>query len=131
EHNVRSALRPSIQRVLEEIGLVPVNPPEKVALAKITEELLDHVEAHGFVGIGHVRDALSRNQLKLEDLSGPLELALGDVLIKANRRLTVALDGVYRGGEIYLRGLQKLSSMIFGTRVGRFLTRVFILPLGG
>src|SRR5205807_836257 len=40
-------------------------------------------------------------------------------------------DGVYRRGEVYLRGLQRLSSLAFGTRPGRFLTRYVALPLGG
>ena len=42
-----------------------------------------------------------------------------------------ALDGVYRRGEIYLRWMQRLSSLGFGTRVGRFLTRFAVVPFGG
>src|SRR5207248_3731836 len=34
-------------------------------------------------------------------------------------------------GEIYLRGLQRLSAVAFGTRPGRFLTRYLALPFGG
>src|SRR5262249_35470660 len=55
----------------------------------------------------------------------------GDPLIKANRDLAIALDGVYHRGEIYLRWLQRLSSLAFGTRVGRILTLYLVLPLGG
>ena len=29
-----------------------------------------------------------------------------------------------------MRGLQKLSSLLFGTSLGRFLTRYLILPFG-
>lgn len=130
EENLRRAFRPQIQGALVAVGLRPENAPERVALGKLTEELLDHVIAHGFIGIGHLRDALSRNQLKLPNLSGVGELLRGDALIKADRRLKGELEGVYRGGEIYLRGLQKLSSVAFGTRPGRFLTRYLVLPLG-
>ena len=68
-----------------------------------------------------LRDTLSRSQLKLPDLGGVGELLLGDRLIRANRGLAVVLDGVYRRGEVYLRWLQRLSSLAFGTAVGRFL----------
>ena len=41
------------------------------------------------------------------------------------------LDGVYRRGEFYLRWMQRLSSLGFGTGVGRFLTRFAVVPFGG
>jgi len=61
----------------------------------------------------------------------PRELLSGDALLQADSRLALTLDGVYRGGEIYLRGLQKVSSIPFGTRVGRLLTLYLVLPFGG
>jgi hypothetical protein len=48
-----------------------------------------------------------------------------------NRQLADQLDGVYRRGEIYLRGLQRFSSLLFGTSPGRLLTRYFLLPVLG
>ena len=130
EENVRSALRPEILAVLDAVGLTPRDPVERAARAKLTEELLDQAARRGFLGIGHLRDALSRNQLKLDSLSGPRELLGGDPLLKADRRLGIALDGVYRRAEIYLRSLQRISSVAFGTAPGRFLTRYLILPIG-
>ena len=130
EENVRSALRPEILAVLDAVGLTPRDPVERAARAKLTEELLDQAAHRGFLGIGHLRDALSRNQLKLASLSGPKELFGGDPLLKADRRLGIALDGVYRRAEIYLRSLQRISSVAFGTAPGRFLTRYLILPIG-
>src|SRR4029077_14456552 len=59
------------------------------------------------------------------------ELLHGDPLIAANRRFSVTLDGIYQRGEIYLRILQRLSSLAFGTAPGRWLTRFVALPLGG
>ena len=131
EENVRGALRPRLVEVLDAVGLTPRDAPERLARAKLTDELLDQVVHHGFLGIGHLRDAISRNQLKLASLSGPRELLFGDPLLKADRRLGISLDGVYRRAEIYLRTLQRLSSIAFGTAPGRFLTLYLILPVGG
>jgi hypothetical protein len=41
------------------------------------------------------------------------------------------LDGVYRGGEFYVRWLQKFSSLSFGTQAGRFATIYVAVPFGG
>lgn len=130
DDNIREALRPTIVTVLGEVGLRAESVPGEVASAKLVEELLDHATAHGFLGLGLLRDALSRNQLKLHDLEGPRELFAGDALLEADRRLALALDGVHRRGEIYLRGLQKLSSLLFGTRLGRPFSVYLVLPLG-
>ncbi len=131
EQSARAALRPRIIEALDAVGLTPKDAPERLARAKLTDELLDQAVHHGFLGIGHLRDAISRNQLKLESLSGPRELLVGDPLLKADRLLGISLDGVYRRAEIYLRTLQRLSSVAFGTRPGRLLTLYLILPVGG
>ncbi len=128
ELSVRAALGPAIAAVLDEVGLRPHDVPERVARKKLVEELLDQVVAHGFFSIGHLRDAVSRNQLKLTDLDGAGELWRGDALLEADRRLAASLDGVYRRGEVYLRGLQKASSVGFGTAVGRFIVLYLVLP---
>ncbi len=130
EERVREALRPALLEALTAVGLSPTSVPERVAQRKLVEELLDQAIAQGFLGIGHLRDALSRNQLKLEALSGPGELLFGDALLQADRLLSLSLDGVYRGGEIYLRLLQKLSSLAFGTRPGRLFVLYLGLPFG-
>jgi hypothetical protein len=131
EDNVRRTLRPVIAGTLDAVGLKPQSLPERVARAKLVEELCDQAVSRGFLSIGQLRDALSRSQVKLADLSGPGELWRGDPLLLADRSLDVSLDGVYRRGEIYLRGLQKLSSTLFGTMVGRLLVLFVILPVGG
>src|SRR5262249_5948649 len=84
----------------------------------------------GFLNVGDLRDALSRNELKLPDLLGAGEFFAGDPLIRANRELAVRAAGIYRRGEIYLRWLQRASALTFGTRPGRWLTRFFLLPFG-
>src|SRR5262249_39052477 len=98
---------------------------------RVVEELLDRAVEQGFVNMSDLRDAIARNRLKLPDLRIPGELIVGDPLLKANRRLAEAADGVYRGGEIYRRIMQRLRARFFGTRLGRFLTLYLILPFGG
>jgi hypothetical protein len=127
---LRERLRPVIVRTLDEAEMTPATAAETVARDKVVEELLDLVVERGFLNLGDLRDAIARNRLKLPDLAGPREFFLGDRLIRANRRFAESLDGVYRRGEIYLRWLQRLNSVAFGTAVGRFLTRYLVLPFG-
>ncbi len=129
DDRVRELLAPPIDQALDEVGLVPCTVPERVARKKLVAELLDHVVSSGFLSLGHVRDAISRSDVKLADLSGPGELVRGDALLRIDRRFARTLDGVYRRGEVYLRFLQMLSSLFFGTRPGRFLTLYALLPL--
>jgi len=131
EDNVRATLRPLLQETLTTVGLVPESLPEQVASKKLVEELCDKAVSRGFLSIAELRDALSRNQLKLADVSFPRELVLDDALLRADQLLDLRLDGVYRRGEIYLRVLQKVSSVFFGTTIGRFVTLYLILPVGG
>jgi hypothetical protein len=131
ERELRERFRPRVVAVFDQAGLVPQNLPEQVARDKVVEELLDHVVDHGFSTMGDLRDVLARSQLKLPDLTGPAELVRGDRLLRADKQLGVALDGVCQRGEIYRRLFQRISSVAFGTGVGRFLTRYLALPFGG
>jgi hypothetical protein len=131
EQRLRQRLRPRITTALDDVALVPVNRPEKVARQKLIEELLDRVVERGFLTMGDLRDALSRNNLKLPDSANPRAFLRGDQLLQADHRLSRTLDGVYRRGEFYLRWMQQLSSLAFGTTTGRFLTRYAAVPFGG
>jgi hypothetical protein len=131
ENTLRDRFRPLVSKTLDEVGLQPKNLPERIAQKKIVEELLDKVAERGFLVIGDLRDALSRNNLKLPDLAGAGDLWRGDALLRADRRLAESLDGVYGRAEFYLRWLQRLSSLGFGTKIGRFLTRFAAVPFGG
>ena len=128
---VRERFRPLIGRALDRSGLDPSNWPERVSFQRMTEELLDLIVDRGFLTMGDVRDAVSRSHLRAADLSGPAEFFRGDRVLRANRRLAISLDGVYRPAEIYLRVLQRLSLLAFGTRTGRWLTLYVALPFGG
>jgi hypothetical protein len=128
EANIRRALRPKLQSALAQVGLVARNVPEQVSEWKLIEELVDQIVEHRFLSFSQVRDAISRNQVKLKTLR-PKELVMGDALLALDRILALSLDGVYRPAEIYLRGLQKLSSITFGTVPGRLLVLYLLLPV--
>ncbi len=81
EHQMRTRLRPLTTETLERVGISPTDTPERVAFRKLVEELFDGVANRGFLTMGDLRDAISRSNLKLSDLSGPKEFLLGDRLL--------------------------------------------------
>jgi hypothetical protein len=131
EARIRTNLGPIIRDVFDRIGLIPHTLPERVACDKLVAELLDRICERGFLRISDLRDAIARNQLKLPDLSGPGEFFRGDPLLRIDALLGDELYGVYHRGEIYLRWIQRFSSLAFGTRLGRFVTRFIAMPFGG
>ena len=131
EQQMRERMRPVIQQTLRDVQLIPANIPEQVAFDKLTEDSLDCIVDRGYLTMGYLRDQISKNDLKLPDLTQLHELWRGDHLLRADDRLDVALDGVYRRGEFYLRLLQITSSLFFGTRAGRFATLFLLIPFGG
>jgi hypothetical protein len=131
EERLRERFRPILTAAFHDVGLEPRNLPERTAFHKIIEELLDRISAYGFLTFSDLRDSISRNQLKMPDLADPQEFVRGDMLLRLDRRLATLLDGVYRPGEVYLRWLNRVGSLSFGTLVGRFLTRFLVVPFGG
>jgi len=131
ESNLRRRLRPKIEAALDKVGLDAANLPEEIARHKLIEELLDRIAERGFLKIGDLRDALSRNQLKLPMRSLPRSLVQTDKLLRTDWELAKSLDGVYRRGEFYMRWLQSMSAIMFGTALGRWLTLYLVLPFGG
>lgn len=130
EDDLRRVFRPQIEASLREAGMEPSGVVERVGERKLIEELLDRAAGQGFVTAGELRDAIARNAVKLPDLDAA-ELWRGDRYLRADRALAAHLDGVYRRAEVYLRGLQKASSVAFGTSLGRWLTLHLALPFGG
>jgi hypothetical protein len=131
EERLRACFRPVLQDALSGAGLQPGNLPEQTALAKMIEEMLDRITEVGFLTFSDLRDIISRNQLKMPDLGDPQEFIRGDPLLRLDRRLATALDGVYRPGEFYLRWLERFTAPLFGTRFGRWLTLFLIVPILG
>ena len=130
ERQLRAKFAPILTVALHDAGLHPTSLPERAALEKTVEELLDRISSAGFLAFGDVRDAIARGQMKLPDLSGPNEYVHGDPLLRLDRRLATQLDGVYRRAEIYTRGLERVTAFNFGTQSGRWLTRNVTLPFG-
>lgn len=130
EERLRLEFRGILASAFQDAGLQPKNLPERAAYHKLLEELLDRIAAEGFLSFADLRDAIARNQLKLADLSDPQAFIRGDNLLRLDRRLAALLDGVYRPSEIYVRWLERLSALSFGTGAGRFFTYYATIPLG-
>ena len=130
EHILRVRLAPTIDRALLEAGFVPSSVVERVAQKKMVHELSDGVVERGFITLGGLRDVISRNQLKMPDLNDATEFFTGDPLLRADKLMSVSLDGVYQRGPFYLRWLQKLNSLAYGIPWGRLLTLYVALPFG-
>ena len=128
-HDLQARFRPVLSTALEDVGLRPTNPVERVAFDKMVREMLDRITTHGFLSFGELRDTISRNHLKLPDVNDPQQFFRGDALLQLDSRLADLMDGVYRRGEIYTRFLARGSSLLFGTWLGRHLTRMLLLPL--
>ena len=131
ECEFRDHVRPILEETFQDSGFKPSNMPERVAVKSVVDQLIDQVVEHGYFGLGHLRDTLSRNALKMPDLANLREWWSGDRLLKANELLGDRLDGIYRPGEIYLRVLQRSSSAVFARPLGRLLTWYLILPFLG
>ncbi|MFM7869602.1 MAG: hypothetical protein ACKPHU_35735, partial [Planctomycetaceae bacterium] len=128
---MRERMRPVLGQTLRDVGLIPRNIPEQVALDKLVDDALDCIVSRGYLTLGYLRDSISRNDLKLPDLTDMLDLWQGDYLLRADDRLALSMDGVYQRGEFYLRWLQTTSSIFFGNRAGRFATLFLLIPFGG
>lgn len=131
EEQMRARMRPALRQTLLDVELKPKSVPEQVAFDKLIEDSLDCIASRGYLTMGYLRDAISKNDLKLPDLKELKELYLGDHLLRADDRLDVAMDGVYLRGEFYLRWLQITSSVFFGWHFGRITTQFLIIPFGG
>lgn len=131
EIRLRNAVAIPIRQVLEEVGLIPHNLAEQIEQERVVQTLADRIVETGHLNIGQLRDAISANQLKLRDLQGLGEWWNGDQLLAADKKLSLRLDGVYRRGEVYLRWFQRLSSIFFGTCLGRWFSLFVALPFGG
>lgn len=131
ERRFRGGVGAILAEGLDHAGLAPQNLPEQVARDKIVAELCDKLLARGFIGFPELRDHIAKNQLKLHDLHGPKEWFRGDALLRLDAWYGEHLDGAYRKGEVYRRVLQRLSSLLFANRIGRFIVRYAIIPVGG
>lgn len=127
--HLEQQLKPLLSRALRDAGFTPSAHREQVAFHKLLRELLDVIKRRRHLKFTDTRDVVARNVLRLPDLS-LRELLRGDRLARFDRSAARALPGVYKRGEIYIKGLQQLSAPLFGTPPGRLLLRHLILPIG-
>ncbi|WPL15150.1 hypothetical protein Thiowin_00030 [Thiorhodovibrio winogradskyi] len=126
---LEAQLTPRLTQALREADFVPRNHRERVAEHKMRGELLDVIKRRRHLKFTDVRDIVARNVLRLPDPSFE-EFFRGDRLRRFDRTAARALPGVYRPGELYIKGLQQLSAPLFGTRSGRTLLRHLVVPFG-
>jgi hypothetical protein len=132
EDQLRRRLRPIFDTALTDVGLTPTNPPERAAFQTVIEEILDRIVENGFLTFSDLRDTLSRNQLKMPDLATAEEFFRhGDALLRLDRRLASVLDGVYRSSDLYMRWMEWLAALFFGTMRGRAFTLWALIPFVG
>ncbi len=123
-------LTPRLEQAMREADFVPRDHREIVAAHKMRLELLDVIKHRRHLKFTDVRDIVARNILRLPDPTWG-EFFRGDRLRRFDRTARRALPGVYRPGEIYIKGLQQLGAPLFGTPIGRDILRYLFLPFGG
>jgi len=128
-NQLREDLRPIIAGAFEQVGMRPSSTREQVSLDKLQEEIHDQILARGHFHFSYLRDVISRNDLRMPDLT--LDQLRSDPLLELDRLFRRQLLGVYTRGQVYLLGLQRASALLFGTAVGRLLTRFILLPVLG
>lgn len=99
---------------------------ERIAYEKIKEDLVDIVVEKGHLKFSDLRDAISCNDLKLNDLTG-----LHDPLLTFDKNVGRALSGIHRPAEVYMKAIHRLNSLLFGTASGRWMCKYIFLPFGG
>lgn len=121
-------LEPHLRRALHEAGFTARSHRQEVAFHKLLCELLDVIALRRHLKFTDVRDIVARNLMRLPDLSFS-ELLHGDRLSRFDRAAARTLPGVYKPGELYIKGLQQLGAPLFGTPRGRVVLRHLVLPL--
>lgn len=127
---LRDRFQPFLEDALDDVGLQPRHPLELVARRKLVSELIDRILADGYFSYFDVRDAISRNNLKLPDITARGEWGTDDPLLRLDRLLTFKFEGIYRTGQVHGKLLQNLTSVLFGTDWGRKAWSFFIAPYG-
>ena len=120
-------LRARLLEVLETAGLLPAHAEGRLAAHRLADALADLIRRHRHLRFADLRDLLNQDALSLPD-AGWADWRRGDCLGRFDRAAAAALPGVYRPGEFYVKGLQRLSAPLFGTGRGRLGLRVVLLP---
>lgn len=127
---LRDRFQPFLEDALDDVGLQPRHPLEKVSRRKLVRELIDRILADGYFSYFDVRDAISRNSLKLPDITDRGEWGADDPLLRLDRLLTFKFEGIYQSGQVHAKTLQNLTSALFGTCWGRMFWSFVVAPYG-
>ena len=127
---LRDRFQPFLEDALDDVGLQPRHPLERVSRRKLVRELIDRILADGYFSYFDVRDAISRNSLKLPDITDRGEWGADDPLLRLDRLLTFKFEGIYQSGQFHAKALQNLTSALFGTQWGRLFWSFVIAPYG-
>ena len=122
-------LMPRVEQAMRAADFVPRDHRENVAAQKMKLELLDAIKQRRTLKFTDVRDIVARNILRLPDPT-LAEFFRGDRLSRFDHTAARALPGVYHRGEVYIKGLQQLAAPLFGTPLGRTLSRYLLVPFG-
>ncbi|WP_020506992.1 hypothetical protein [Lamprocystis purpurea] len=120
-------LRPRLAGALETAGLVPSSARGRLAAGRLTAAMAELIRRRQHLKFTDVRDLLNQDALSLPDLR-LAEIWEGDHLGHFDAAAAPALPGVYQPGAFYVKGLQRLSAPLFGSRKGRCLLRLVVLP---
>ncbi|MEN9673999.1 MAG: hypothetical protein RL553_2264, partial [Planctomycetota bacterium] len=107
EKLLRDEIRPIIENNLQSVGLKSEGAFGEIARRRLVEEFLDRIIEQGYLNYSELRDMISRNHLKLEDIKDAASFFKGDALLALDENLSLQLDGVYRRSDFYLRWLEK------------------------
>ncbi|MEK7485323.1 MAG: hypothetical protein AABZ60_13445, partial [Planctomycetota bacterium] len=130
EQDLQRDLKQTIAPLFQEIGLIPKNYHEKIALLEIQDEMTHQIVEEQQLHFTQLRDILSRNDFKLQDWTRLSELGFRDVFSRLDAQLKLRLKGIYQPGEFYLKFLHLLTGIFFGTPLGRVLCKFFFFPFG-
>lgn len=123
-------LRPRLTEALRGSGLVEMSDNGHLAAERLSDAMSGLIRRRWCLRYSDVRDLLNQDQASLPDVSWG-EAIDGDRLGRFDRLAAGALPGVYRRGEIYVKGLQRLAAPLFGTEIGRGILRLAMLPVLG
>ncbi len=99
EARLRDRFRPEIGRALDETGFAARDLPERVAVQKLDEELLDRVVERGFLAMGDLRDALSPEQPEAPRPGRPRRVLPGRPPAPGRPQLARRSTGFIAGGK--------------------------------
>ena len=124
---LQERLRARLLEVLETAGLVPADPAGRLAGRRLADSLARLIRRQRQLRFADLRDLLNQDTLSLPDAQWG-DWRYGDRLGSFDQAAALALPGIYRPGEFYVKGLQRLSAPLFGTRRGRHGLRLVLLP---